>query len=95
MYKLKIFIGIEGRWVLCEAFPDDEEHAGLSDLLADFLNEDDVFEDQLGFYLMHLVIEGTGEDAGFYVDRLERCKEGYNEGYNELMSEQKRRVEKN
>jgi hypothetical protein len=56
MKKLKAYVGLDGRYVLCERFPNDEEHAGLHDLLQDFVDYDvylsDMVEDELeqGFY---------------------------------------------
>ena len=37
--QLKIFIGLNNRFVLCEKFPDDEQHAGLHEML-EFIFED-------------------------------------------------------
>lgn len=40
MKRLKCFVNTEGRFVMCEKFPEDEEHAGLNNMLDDFVDQD-------------------------------------------------------
>lgn len=69
MKKLKAYVGLDGRYVLCERFPNDEEHAGLHDLLQDFVDYDvylsDMIEDDLeqGFYELEFEL-GRNERYG-------------------------------
>jgi len=37
MKPLKIFVGLDNRFVLCEKFPNDEEHEGLHEMLDDLM----------------------------------------------------------
>jgi len=51
--KLKAFVGLNGRFVMCEGFPYDQEHAGLHNMLQDFIDYDIVLTDEpleKGFY---------------------------------------------
>ena len=53
MKPLKCFVGLDNRFVMCEKFPDDEEHAGLDDLLNEFIDADIYLSDkplEQGFY---------------------------------------------
>lgn len=62
MNKLKAYVGLDNKFVLCERFPDDEEHAGLHDILQDFLDYDDVLVDtplKQGFYELEFEIDCT------------------------------------
>lgn len=56
-YSLKAYVGIKNRFVFCEEFPKDEHHAGLEELLNDFM-EDDIYlvnyDLEPGFYLVTL-----------------------------------------
>jgi len=72
MKPLKIYVGLYDRYVLCEKFPDDEDHAGLHEML-DFMytedepcvyhtDENDNFTGnnvEPGFYLAHLSLENN------------------------------------
>lgn len=44
MKTLKIAVGISGRVLFLEKFPDDEEHAGLNDFIPDIEYSIDVTE---------------------------------------------------
>lgn len=62
MYKLKAFVGLDNRFVLCEKFPDDEAHAGLHEMLQEFLEDDNnvLFSDiplERGLYEFQFVLE--------------------------------------
>lgn len=39
MFKTKIAVGITGRIVVLEKFPDDEKHAGLEEMLEELEND--------------------------------------------------------
>ncbi|HLD91682.1 MAG TPA: hypothetical protein VI911_11845 [Patescibacteria group bacterium] len=78
MKKLKVFVGIDGRWVLCEKFPDDEEHGGLEEMLTDLISECIEVEEKMGFYLMSFKMAywDNPEDGGYLdIDKLEKNKE--------------------
>lgn len=60
MKKLRAYVGLDNRFVMCEKFPDDEDHAGLHDLLEDFVNYDTMLVEEpleQGFYLLEFEIE--------------------------------------
>lgn len=60
MNKLKAYVGLDNRFVLCERFPDDKEHAGLHDMLQDFVDYDTVLTDEpmkQGFYMLEFEID--------------------------------------
>lgn len=60
MNKLKCYVGLDNKFVLCERFPDDEEHAGLHDMLQDWLDWDSVFTNtpiDQGFYTLEFEID--------------------------------------
>ena len=60
MNKLKAYVGLDNRFVMCEKFPDDEEHGGLHELLDEWLGYDDVIQDaplEQGFYLLEFEFE--------------------------------------
>jgi hypothetical protein len=63
MFKLKVYVGLDNKFVLCERFPNDEFHGGLHDMLQDFVDYDSVLidenDDQLeqGFYEIELEID--------------------------------------
>lgn len=62
MKDLKIHIDIYGRISLCEKFPDDEEYAGLQEMLHDLAYEESFHGDTYqeyptGFYLAEFEIE--------------------------------------
>lgn len=62
MNKLKAYVGVDNRFVLCEKFPDDEEHAGLHDMLQDWVDYDTVLMDEpmeQGFYMLEFEIDST------------------------------------
>lgn len=65
MKKIKVFVGLDNKFVACERFPNDEEHAGLHDMLQDFLDYDSILIDEStehldqGFYELELDIEMT------------------------------------
>ena len=72
MKPLKIYIGTRNKFVLCEEFPNDEEHAGLHDMLDFFYLDDEPFichQDDNGnftnqtydpgFYLAHFSLENN------------------------------------
>lgn len=48
MKSLKCYVGLNNRFVVCERFPDDEEHTGLNILLDDFIDDNNIIEDVLG-----------------------------------------------
>jgi hypothetical protein len=62
MYKLKAFVGLDNKFVLCEKFPDDQAHGGLDEMLQEFLDSDDnvLVSDaglEIGLYELEFVIE--------------------------------------
>jgi len=60
MKKLTCYVGINNKFVMCETFPNDEEHAGLHDMLQDFLDYGDELTDTplpQGFYSLEFEIE--------------------------------------
>lgn len=55
MMQLKAYVGIDNRFVMCEKFPDDEDHAGLNDMLMEWIDYDTHLSDvpmEPGFYLL-------------------------------------------
>ena len=70
MNKLKVYVGLDNRFVMCEKFPDDEDHAGLHDMLQDWIDYDTVFTDEplkQGFYILEFEI-----DCKHYTDPTEQ-----------------------
>ena len=70
MKKLKAYVGLDSRFVMCEGFPDDEEHAGLHEMLQDFIDYDTVLTDEpleKGFYELEFEI-----DCQHYTDPQEQ-----------------------
>lgn len=67
MKSLKIYVGLNNRYVLCEKFPDDQDHAGLHEML-DFM----YFEDEPCVYDTDENGNFTGKDVspGFYTAYL-------------------------
>jgi len=66
MWQLKIYIDVFGKVGICELFPDDEEHAGLNDLLKEYVVDECMYNDlwddkQVGFYTgcFSLIDKGT------------------------------------
>lgn len=85
MNKLKAYVGLDNRFVMCENFPDDEEHAGLHDMLQDWIDYDTVLTDEpmkQGFYMLEFEIDckhytdPTEQDAYLVVSKIHplRCK---------------------
>jgi hypothetical protein len=63
---LKAYVGLHNRFVMCERFPDDEEHGGLNEMLEEFVDFDSVLTDEdmeQGFYMLEFDIE---QDRGLY-----------------------------
>ncbi|HUM42166.1 MAG TPA: hypothetical protein PKI14_04380 [Fervidobacterium sp.] len=59
MYKCKIAVGISGKILVLEGFPDDEYHAGLQEMLEEM--ESEVELDELpGVYECECVIKNDG-----------------------------------
>lgn len=61
---LKVFVGVDGRFVLCEKFPNDEDHAGLHELLDEFVKADIYLSNEdleIGFYKVTLDLEYDAE----------------------------------
>jgi hypothetical protein len=55
MNKLKAYVGIDNRFVMCEKFPDDEDHVGLNEMLLQWIDYDTHLSDvpmEPGFYLL-------------------------------------------
>lgn len=58
MYKCKIAVGISGKIVILEGFPDDEKHAGLHEMLEEM--EAEVELDELpGVYECECVVKNN------------------------------------
>lgn len=65
MNKLKAYVGLDGKFVLCEKFPDDEEHCGLHEMLEDFLGYDEYLtndEIEQGFYELEFELNVSNYD---------------------------------
>jgi len=63
MKNLKCYIGLDNRFVMCEKFPDDEEHAGLNEMLKEFVDQDVYIADKplnQGFYNIEFDFDYTG-----------------------------------
>lgn len=70
MNKLKAYVGLDNRFVMCEKFPDDEDHAGLHDMLQDWIDYDTVLTDEplkQAFYMLEFEI-----DCKHYTDPTEQ-----------------------
>jgi len=60
MKQLKCYVGLDNRFVMCEKFPDDEEHAGLNEFLNEFIDDDAYLTDEpleQGFYKIEFKFE--------------------------------------
>lgn len=75
MYKLQIAVGIHGRIVVLEKFPDDEKHAGLNEMLDEL---DEWYTDEPpGIYVATIEIanidpdDGSRECAWLHIQSLE------------------------
>lgn len=65
MNKLKCYVGLNNRFVMCEQFPDDEEHCGLNDMLKEFIQDDYYIQDEpleQGFYNIEFGFEWANDD---------------------------------
>lgn len=65
MNKLKCYVGLDNRFVMCERFPDDEEHYGLNDMLKEFIEDDYYIQDEpleQGFYNIEFGFEWANDD---------------------------------
>ena len=82
MKPLRVAVGITGTIVVLEKFPDDEDHAGLNEMLVEFEeNQWDSFCEQApGVYKADFDIEPStadqfGESENFlYIDKLTRIE---------------------
>lgn len=81
MKKLIAYVGLDNRFVMCEGFPDDEEHAGLHDMLQDFIDYDTVLTEEpleKGFYEIEFEIDcvhytnPTEQDAILVANSIKR-----------------------
>lgn len=71
MKKLKFAIGINGKGVFLDSFPDDEEHQGLLEHLKDIEDNAD-FKEKPGIYLASFGWESNGNDwTGDYESYLD------------------------
>lgn len=76
MKKLKVAVGINGKFVFLEKFPDDEEHYGLKEMLDDLEYEGDL-TDPPGVYMATMAMESSfnamenDHDAYLVIDKLE------------------------
>lgn len=59
MKTLKIAIGYDGRATFLEKFPDDEDHAGLHEMLEDAQSDLYGFSEKAGIYLAYMMIVNT------------------------------------
>jgi hypothetical protein len=62
MKQLKAYVGIDNRFVMCEKFPDDEDHGGLNEMLMSWIDYDTHLSDvplEPGFYLLTFTISST------------------------------------
>jgi len=60
MKPLKCYVGLNGKFVMCENFPNDEDHQGLHEMLEEFIGYDDYLQNEpleQGFYLIDFKIE--------------------------------------
>ena len=77
MRKLKCAVGYNGRVVFLEKFPNDEEHAGLDEMLDSLAEDEFTVEEKAGIYLAELSLSRgecvwTGEkDAELEIEKLE------------------------
>lgn len=56
MYKLKIAVGISGRIIVLEKFPNDEKHQGLDEMLEGLENDYMEFTEP-GVYEANIIVE--------------------------------------
>jgi hypothetical protein len=72
MKELKVAVGITGRVVVLEQFPDDEEHAGLHEMLAEIEIDSSEVEYSAGIYMATFQVEQTSprdpSDIEAYLD---------------------------
>jgi hypothetical protein len=69
MNKLKCYVGLNSKFVMLEKFPNDEYHAGLNDMLEDFIGWDDILTDNpipIGMYELEFEVE---QDINFNPDK--------------------------
>lgn len=61
MKPLLMFMGIDNKYVMCEKFPNDEEHAGLEEMWDEFIYEPYELDKNypVGFYYAHIDVECT------------------------------------
>lgn len=77
MNKLKVFVGLDGHWVLLEKFPNDMEHAGLHEMLDDLVLSHIEVVESPGLYLMSFYVEPSSyfdpqlDDSTLEIDKLE------------------------
>lgn len=72
MKKLKCYVGLDNSFVMCEKFPDDEEHAGLNDMLKEFIEDDVYIQDkplEQGFYNIEFGFDHVA--VGAFRDEIE------------------------
>jgi hypothetical protein len=58
--KAKCYVGLDNRFVMTEKFPDDEDHAGLHEMLEEWIDYDMYLVDEKleqGFYELEFDIE--------------------------------------
>lgn len=51
--KAKCYVGLEGKFVMTDRFPDTEDYCGLHEMLEDWIDYDDALTDnpiEQGFY---------------------------------------------
>ena len=82
MMQLKAYVGIDNRFVMCEKFPDDEDHAGLNDMLMEWIDYDTHLSDvpmEPGFYLLtfEITIYAYNPDQNINDAYLELSKAEY------------------
>lgn len=79
MKKIKAYVGLGNRFVICERFPDDEAHAGLHDLLQDWIDHGTILREEpmeQGFYLLEFGLERNGYSDDYLVlKRFEKIGE--------------------
>jgi len=93
MKRLKIYVGLRGRFVLCEEFPDDEKHCGLNEMLKEMIDEDPYISGTVatGFYWATIEMEGAdNQDPQYdshylYVDKIEGLETQDTEAKGEVM----------
>ena len=64
MKNLKCYVGLNNRFVMCETFPDDEEHRGLHEMLEEFVDADVYIANEpleQGFYNIEFGFDDMGD----------------------------------